>query len=73
MDSLPQPDFVLQQALDASKVEVAGLEEQLGKVDAALVEAKAQLAERAENERVVQAAKATAAQLKVRYTVYQYI
>lgn len=66
MDSLPDPNVRLEAEIEASKSTVADLRGQLDKVKSALAEAKEQLAERAENQRTVDAAKTTAAQLVVR-------
>ena len=65
MDSLPEPNVRLEAEIKASKSTVADLKDQLDTVKSALAEAKERLAERAENQRTVNAAKATAAQLAV--------
>lgn len=65
-DSLPEPNVVLEEKIQASEKKVANLTQQLTKMTGGLAEAQAQLKERAENKRVVDSAKATAAQLVVR-------
>ena len=67
LDSLPEPNVRLEAEIEASKSTVADLRGQLDTVKSALAEAKERLAERAENKKTVDAAKATAAQLAVRH------
>lgn len=62
---MPSPDERLQRELQASQAQGAELKEQLDKVSQALSEAQGALKERAENRRLVESAKATAAQLTV--------
>lgn len=66
LDSLPEPNVMLEAEIAASKERVTDLKGQLGKVTAALSEAKTQLLERKENKRIVDAAKSTASELAVR-------
>lgn len=65
LDSLPPVEKRLQEEIDASKNMAQDLKDRLKKANAALAEAKEHLAQRAENRRVVDAAKATAAELAV--------
>lgn len=65
MDSLPEPNLRLEKEVAQSKKKVVDLKGQVEEVKQALAEAKAQLQERAENQKVVNAAKATAAELVV--------
>lgn len=65
IDSLPPVEKRLQGEIEASKKMSQNLKDQLKKANAALSEAKEHLAQRAENRRVVDAAKATAAELAV--------
>lgn len=65
MDSLPEPNLRLEKEVAQSKKKVVDLKSQVEEVKQALAEAKAQLQERAENQKVVNAAKATAAELVV--------
>lgn len=66
MDSLPEPNLRLEKEVEQSKKTVVDLKRQVEEVKRALAEAKTQLQERAENQKVVNAAKATAAELAVR-------
>lgn len=66
LDSLPPPNVRLEAEVATSKRTVTDLRDQLEKVKALLAEAKAQLAERAENKRMVKSAKDTASDLAVR-------
>eukprot|EP00903_Cladosiphon_okamuranus_P018813 g17304.t2 len=63
MESLPEPNLKLEKEVAQSKKKVVDLKGQVEEVKQALAEAKAQLKERAENQKVVNAAKATAAEL----------
>ncbi|CAM9829034.1 unnamed protein product, partial [Scytosiphon promiscuus] len=63
LDSLPPPDERYEAEIARSKQTAADLKEQLEKVTSAYAEAKAQLKERAANQRIVDAAKSTAAEL----------
>ena len=56
----------LQAEIDKSKKNAEDLTERLDKANAALSEAKSHLARQAENKRVLNAAKSTAAELAVR-------
>ncbi|CAN0222273.1 unnamed protein product, partial [Hapterophycus canaliculatus] len=64
LDSLPPPDLRYEAEIARSKKTAADLKGQLDKVTSAYAEAKAQLKERAANQRIVDAAKSTAAELK---------
>ncbi|CAM9806233.1 unnamed protein product, partial [Ectocarpus sp. 12 AP-2014] len=63
MDSLPEPVVRYKAQIARSKQTAAELKEQLDKVSAAFAEAKKQLKQRAENQRIVDAAKTTVAEL----------
>ncbi|CAB1121192.1 unnamed protein product [Ectocarpus sp. CCAP 1310/34] len=65
MDSLPDPVVRYKAQIARSKQTAAELKEQLDKVSAAFAEAKKQLKQRAENQRIVDAAKTTVAELAV--------
>lgn len=66
IESLPEPNLRLEKEVEQSKKKVVDLKGQVEEVKQTLAEAKAQLKERAENQKVVNAAKATAAELAVR-------
>lgn len=68
MENLPEPTIGLQKELDASKQHVAELKEQLERVTGVLEEAQGQLQQRVENQRLLDAAKATKSELEVSST-----
>lgn len=64
-ESVPEANLKLEKEVSKSKKTIGDLRGQVDEVKQALSDAKAQLAERAENQKVVDAAKSTAAELEV--------